>query len=78
MDEVSNSSSSSEQAQINRIKDITYCSKEAMIQMGAIDALGVYGKLAIDAINELINCPSIDRKVKAHAQSVIESIKNSS
>ena len=76
MDEVSNSSSSSsEQAQINRIKHITYCSKEAMIQMSAIDALGTYGKPAIDTINELINCSSIDRKVKAHAKSVIKSIE---
>ena len=78
MDEVSNSSSSSEQAQINRIKHITYCSKEAMIQMGAIDTLGAYGKPAIDVINELIDCPSIDKEVKAHALSVIESIKNCS
>jgi hypothetical protein len=43
--------------------------------MCTIDALGAYGKPAADAINELINYPSIDRKVKAHAKSVIKSIK---
>jgi hypothetical protein len=75
MDRISNNSLS-EQDQINRIKHITYCSKETMIQMSAIDALGAYGKPAIDAINELINCPSIDKEVKTHALSVIESIKN--
>jgi hypothetical protein len=44
--------------------------------MSAIDTLGAYGKPAIDAINELISCPSIDMKVKAHALGVSESIKN--
>ena len=76
MDNIKNSLS--ELDQINRIKHITYCSKEAIIQMSAIDTLGAYGKPAIDAINELISCPSIDMKVKAHALGVIESIKNNS
>jgi hypothetical protein len=76
MDKIRNSLS--ELDQINRLKHITYCSKGAIVQMGSIDALGAYGKSAVDTINELINCPSIDRKVKAHVQSVIESIKNSS
>ena len=49
-----------------------------MIQMSAIDALGAYGKPAINAINELINSSRIDKEVKIHAQIVIESIKNSS
>lgn len=48
-----------------------------MIQ-STIDALGAYGKPAINAINELINCSSIDKKVKTHALSVIQSIKSSS
>jgi len=78
MDKTRNNSLSSEQDQINRIKHITYCSKEAMIQMSAIDALGAYGKPAINAINELINSSRIDKEVKIHAQIVIESIKNSS
>jgi len=78
MDKIRNNFLSSEQDQINRIKHITYCSTEAMIQMSAIDALGAYGKPAINAINELIKCPSIDRKVKTHALSVIECIENNS
>jgi len=78
MDKTRNNSLSSEQDQINRIKHITYCSKEAMIQMSAIDALGAYGKPAINALNELINSSRIDKEVKIHAQIVIESIKNSS
>lgn len=76
MDEIRNSLS--EQDQINRIKHVTYCSKEAMIQMSAIDALRAYGKRAINTINELINCPSIDKEFKTHAQSVIQSMKNNS
>ncbi len=76
MDKIRNDSSSSEKDQINRIKHMTYCSKEAMIQMRAIDALEAYGKPAIKAISELINCSSIDKEVKAHALSVIESMKN--
>jgi hypothetical protein len=74
MDEIRNSLL--EQDQINRIKHITYCSNEAIIQMGAISALGAYGKPAINAINELINCPSMDKEVKTNALSIIESIKN--
>jgi len=46
-----------------------------IVQICTIDALGTYGKPAIDTINELINCSSIDRKVKAHAKSVIKSIE---
>ncbi len=68
----------SELDQINRIKHITYCSKEVIVQLGSIDALGAYGKPAVDAINELINCPSIDKKVKAHVLRVIENVKNNS
>jgi len=78
MDKIRNNSLSSKQDQINRIKHITYCSEEAMIQMSAIDALGAYGKPAIKAINELINCNCIDKEVKAHALSVIERMKNNS
>ena len=78
MDKIRNNSLYLEQDQINRIKHITYCSKEAMVQMSAIDALGAYGKPAINAINELISCSSIDKKVKTYALSVIQSIKNSS
>jgi hypothetical protein len=55
---------------------MTYCSKEAMVQMSAIDALGAYGKPAIKAINELIHCSSIDNEVKTHALRVMQSIKN--
>jgi hypothetical protein len=77
MDKSKYNSISSGQDQINRIKHMTYCSKEVMIQ-STIDALGAYGKPAINAINELINCSSIDKKVKTHALSVIQSIKSSS
>jgi hypothetical protein len=77
MDKTRNNSLSSEQDQINRIKHMTYCSKEAIIQMNGIDALGAYGKPAVNAINEIINCSSIDKEVKTHALSVIQSIKNS-
>jgi len=76
MDKTRNNSLSSEQDQINRIKHMTYCSKEAMIQLNAIDTLGAYGKSAINAINELISSSSIDKEVKAHALSVIESMKS--
>ena len=76
MNKIRNISLSSEQDQINRIKHITYCSKEATIQMNAIDALGAYGKPAINAINDLINCSSIDKEVKTQALSVIQSIQN--
>ena len=78
MDKTRNNSLSSEQDQSNRIKHMTYCSKEAMIQMSAIDALGAYGKPSINAINELINCSSIDKEVKTYALSVIQSIKKNS
>jgi len=47
-----------------------------IVQICTIDALGTYGKPAIDTINELINCSSIAKEVKAHALSVIESIKD--
>jgi hypothetical protein len=76
MSKIRKNSLSSEQDQINIIKHITYCSKETMIQMSAIDALGAHGKPAINAISELINCSSIDKEVKTHALSVIQSIKN--
>ena len=49
-----------------------------MVQMSSIDALGAYGKPAINAINELINCSRIDKEVKTYALSVLQNIKNSS
>jgi hypothetical protein len=64
MDKTRNNAFSSEQDQINRIKHMTYCSKEAMAQMNGIDALGAHDKPAINAINEIINCSGIDKKVK--------------
>jgi hypothetical protein len=67
MDKSKYNSISSGQDQINRIKHMTYCSKEEMIQ-STIDALGAYGKPAINAINELINCFSIDKEVKTHTR----------
>ena len=46
MDKSKYYSISSGQDQINRIKHMTYCSKEVMIQ-STIDALKAYGKPAI-------------------------------
>jgi hypothetical protein len=78
MYKIINNSLSSEQDQINRIKHITYCSKESIIQMRAIDALGAYGIPAVNAINEILNCSSINKEVRTHALNVIQSIKNNS
>jgi hypothetical protein len=46
--------------------------------MSSIDTLGAYGKPAIDAIEELINCSSTGKEVKIYALSAIQSIKNNS
>jgi len=63
MDKSKYNSISSGQDQINRIKHMTYCSKEVVIQ-STIDALGAYGKPAINAINELISCLALIRKLR--------------
>jgi hypothetical protein len=49
-----------------------------MIQMRDIDALGACGKPAVNALNEIINCSSINKEVRTHALNVIQSIKNNS
>ena len=60
---------------ILRIKHLVYCSMLLTIQIGAIDALAAYGRQAINAITEIINCPGTENQVKAHAIRTIENIK---
>ena len=67
MDKSKYNSISSGQDQINRIKHMTYCSKEVVIQ-STIDALGAYGKPEINAINEFVNCFRIDKEVKTRTR----------
>ena len=43
--------------------------------MNAIDALAAYGRLAIEALNEVIKCPSINGEVKKQELKTIEDIE---
>jgi hypothetical protein len=65
----------SKEEEIIRIKQLVYSSKEPDIQMNAIDALAAYGRLAIEALNEVIKCPSINGEVKKQELKTIEDIE---
>jgi hypothetical protein len=52
--------------QIKRIKDTANSSTEPIVQAGAIDALNEHGKQAIEARNEVVNSPVIDKQIKVH------------
>lgn len=60
--------------QIKRIKDTSNSSTAPIVQAGVIDALKEHGKQAIEAINEVVNSPVIDKQIKVHGLKVIKEL----
>jgi len=67
--------STKEEMIILRIKQLVFSSREPDIQIGAIDALAAYGKLAIAAINEVIKYHGINSEVKQHGLMALEDLE---
>lgn len=66
---------SKEEEEMIRIKHLAFCSNKPAIQIRAIDTLAAYGKQAIEAINRVINLPTVNNRVKVHGLTVIKDIK---